>query len=105
MLQTDPLEDLERFSLMLGNAHPQHTRDESDVLQHRLAGQQLEVLENEANRAAVGLNLARRQLGEIAPPDHQVTVRRRFLAQEQPQQRGLAGAARASQKNELALVD
>ena len=70
-----------------------------------LVGQQLEILEDEAERAAVGLHLARRERREVAAADDQLALGRHVLAQQQPQQRGLAGAARAGEEDELPLVD
>ena len=105
MLQADPLQHLERLALLLRRRHAEHARHERDVLEHGLVRDQLEVLEHEAERAAVGLHLARRQRREIAAADDEPPFGRQLLAEQQPQQRRLAGAARAGQEHELAFVD
>ena len=74
VLQPDPLQDLERAALLLRRRHAEHARDERDVLEDRLGGQQLEVLEDEPERAAVGLHLARRQGREVAAADDQLPL-------------------------------
>src|SRR5919197_2140742 len=105
VLQADPLEHLERAALLLRGRHAEHARHERDVLEYGLGGQQLEVLEYETNRAAVGLNLALRELREIAAADDQPARGGDIASQQQPEQRRLARAARPRQENELALVD
>ena len=105
VLQADPLEHLERPPLLLRHGHAEDARHERDVLEHGLVRQQLEVLEHEAERAAVGLHLVGRERRQIAAADDELAFGGHVLPQQQPQQRGLAGAARAGQEDELALVD
>ena len=85
--------------------HAEHARHERDVLEHGLGRQQLEVLEDEAERAAVGLHLGRRERREVAAVDDELSFAGNVLPQQQAQQRRLAGAARPGEENELALVD
>jgi hypothetical protein len=54
---------------------------------------------------AIGLHLARRQRRQVAPAHRQRALGRHFLAQQQPEQRGFAGAARPGEEHELTLVD
>ena len=105
VLKADPLQHLERLALLLRERHAEDPRHQRDVLDHRLARQQLEVLEDEAERAAVRLDLAGRERGEVAAADNQLAFRRHVLPQQQPEQRGLAGAARPGEEHELAFVD
>ena len=86
--------------------HAEHARHERDVLEHGHARDQLEVLEDEADDAAVGLHLR----AASASPDRgrrpsAAPSLGTLLAQQQPQERRLAGAARAGEEDELALVD
>ena len=59
VLQPDPLQHLKRAPPLLRGRHAEHLGHERDVLEHRAARNQLEVLEDEADAAAVFLNLAR----------------------------------------------
>ena len=68
-------------------------------------GDELEVLEHEADRAPVGLHLGRRQRRQIAAADDHRAFGGPLLQQQQPQQRALAGAARPGQEHELAFLD
>ena len=105
MLQPDPLQDLERPSLLLRGRHPEHARDERHVFEHGLGLQQFEILEDEPERPPIRLDLPRRQGGEVSPADGQFAVGRHFLAKQHPEERGLAGAARAGEEDEVAFVD
>src|SRR5690606_7671994 len=71
----------------------------------RLVRQQLEVLEDKTQRAPVGLYLVWRQRREIPSADDELSLVRHLLPEQETQQRGLAGAARAGQEDELALID
>src|SRR5436190_2381433 len=105
VLQPDPLQHLEGPALLLRRRHAEHARHERHVVEHGLVRQQLEVLEDEAEGPAIGLHLPHRQLGQVALPDDEPAFRWNLLAQQQPQQRRLAGAARPGQEDELSLVD
>src|SRR5262245_37922864 len=105
VLQPHPLEHLERAALLLRRRHPQDARHERDVLQHGLVRQQLEVLEHEAERPAVGLHLPRREPGEIPASDDEPPLVGNLLPEQEPEERRLAGAAGPREEDELALVD
>ena len=59
VLQAHPLQDLERAASLLRGRHAEDLGHERDVLEHRAARNQLEVLEDEPDAAAVFLDLAR----------------------------------------------
>src|SRR5262249_31037924 len=82
VLQANPLQDLERPALLLRQRHSEHTRHERDILEHGTVGQQLEVLEDEAERSPVGLNLIRRQRGEAAAADDEFAFGGDILSKE-----------------------
>ena len=82
-----------------------HLEGEGDVLAHRLVGQQPEVLEHAADALPQPGHAAARQLGHVevvhgdrAPGGH-------VLAQQEPQERGLARSGGADQEDELAPLD
>ena len=85
--------------------HAEDVRHERHVLEHGLGRQQLEVLEHEPERAAVGLHLARLERRQVPSVHHQLAIGRHVAAQEQPQERRLPRAARPGEEDELALVD
>src|SRR5207245_9782752 len=60
--------------------------------------------ENDADRAAQRRHLRPRQGGHVLPQDLDLPLGGDLLAIEQTQQRGLAGAARAAERDELALA-
>ena len=60
VLQADPLQHLERLALLHGVGDAEHAHHEGDVLEDGQARDEPEVLEDEADRAAVGLHLRRR---------------------------------------------
>ena len=70
-----------------------------------MVGQQLEVLEHEPERPAIGLDLVRRERRQVPAVDDQLPLGGHVAAQQQPQQRRLPGAARPGEEDELALVD
>src|SRR6185503_6179820 len=105
MLKADPLEHLKGLPLLDGGQRAQHTHDERHVLKHGESRNQLEVLEDEANRSAVGLDFAAAKIREIAAGDFQLAFARKLLAKKQTQKGRFAGAAWTGQKEELALVD
>src|SRR3981081_3904882 len=105
MLEADPLEHLKRLLLLSGDWNAQHAHDERHVLEHGQPGDQSKILEAKADRPPVGLNLARRQILQASPAHPEIALAWEFFAQEETQQRRFAGAARAGQKQKLALVD
>src|SRR5512139_3435460 len=105
VLQADPLEHLERATALLGRRNAQNPRHEADVLVDGLAGNQLEVLEDETNAPSVRLHLAGRQRGQVAPLHDEATGGGQFLAKQQPQEGALARAARTGQEHEFSLGD
>src|SRR5262249_18744601 len=66
---------------------------------------QAEVLEHEADAAAVRLHLPRRERLEIATEDLELAFARQLRAQQEPQERRLPGAARTGEKHEFGFVD
>ena len=105
MLQPDPLEDLKRAAPLLRGGHAEHLEDEGDVLEYRPRGDEFEVLEDEADAAAIFLDVAARQRGEVVAVDEDLALARLLLTEEQTEQRRLAGAARAGEENEFAFDD
>jgi hypothetical protein len=86
-------------------ARAHQARHERDVVEHRLPRDQLEVLEDEADGAAIGLDLRIGQAREVAAIDDHVARGRRLGAQQQFEERGFAGAAGAGQEDEFTLLD
>jgi hypothetical protein len=105
VLQAHPLQHLERLALLHREVDAEDAHHERDVLEDREARDQAEVLEDESDGAAVALNLRRAEVLEVAAGDLQIAFARQILAQQQPEQGRLAGAAGAGEKEELALVD
>ena len=105
VLEAQPLEHLEGPALLLHRRGAQHAGHEPDVVQHGLRRDQLEVLEDEADGAPVGLRLARRQLRQVPPRDFHRPFRRQLLPQQEPKQRRLAGAAGPGEEDEFSLFD
>src|SRR5262249_6330799 len=69
------------------------------------ARNEAEVLEDEADAAAIRLHLGRPQRFQIAAEHFEVAFALQILAQQEPQERRLTGAARAGEEDELAFVD
>ena len=65
VLQPDPLQHLKRLALLRRDGRAEHARHDRDVLEHGLSRDQLEILEDEPDAAAVRLHLPRRQPREI----------------------------------------
>ena len=82
-----------------------HLERERDVLPDRLGRQQLEVLEDDPDLAAHPGHLAARQPGEVLPVEHDVAAGRDLVADEQLDQRRLAGARRPDEEHEVAFGD
>ena len=76
-----------------------------DVVVHRAVGQQLEVLEDDAEVAAVVRHLLARDLGQVAAGDADRPGGRLELLDQQAHDRRLARARRADEEDELAAPD
>jgi len=105
VLEAHPLEDLVRAAPLLVRRHPEDFEHERDVLEDGAGWNQLEVLEDEPDAAAVLLDVAARERGEVVPVDGDLAFARFLLAEEQAQQRRFARAARTSEEDEFTLVD
>ncbi len=77
----------------------------SHVLKDREVLQQFEILENDADPAAKGGNVRRRNFGEFLIRDDEVSGRHMIKGRYHPEERRFSGAARTGQKDELAFVD
>src|SRR5262249_28507859 len=78
---------------------------ERDVLVDRLVREQLEVLEHAADVAAQLRDLPRAQAADVTPGDEHPALGGHFVAKQQLEEGGLAGAGRADEEDELALQD
>src|SRR6185295_5063610 len=78
---------------------------ERHVFEQRARGDQLEVLKDEPDTAAVLLDFARSKLRKILAPDDELAGGRSLLHQQEAEKRGLACAARPGQEHELARRD
>src|SRR6185503_16124118 len=86
-------------AVLPGDAH-----GERDVLEDRAITEQAEVLVDDAERAPQQSALAALQAAAAKRADRHDAAGRRDLVRDQPQQRRLAGAARAQKRDALALV-
>ena len=78
---------------------------EGHVLPDRLRRQQLEVLEDDPDLAAHLGDLAARQPGEVLAVEDDRAAGRELVADEQLDERRLAGAGRADEEDEVAFGD
>src|SRR3546814_382824 len=78
----------------------QHFQPEADVLSYRQVGEQRVALEHRVDRS-----LERRQAAQRAALQEDLAAARLFETADQPQQRGLAAARGAQQREELVLAD
>ena len=101
VLKPHPFQDLEGPPLLLRLRHAEHARHERDVFQHGFRRQELEVLKHETERAAITLDLTRRERGQISAADHQLPLGRHVLTEEKAQERGLARTAWSGQEDEV----
>ena len=83
-------------------AHPGNTQGQGDVVEGDQVGEQTEILEHHADAPAQQGNLAPPQAVEVAAEQVDAAARGSQRHVHQPQQRGLAGAARAHQEVERA---
>src|SRR5258705_2740308 len=81
--------------------------DESErhVLGDRLAGQELEVLEHDADLSAEPMDARTRHASHVLAIDDDTTGRRELLTDEESDECRLAGAGCADEKDEVARVD
>jgi hypothetical protein len=82
-----------------------HVERERHVLVHGLVREQLEVLEDRAHVAAKVRDLPRCEVGDVLAGDVDLALARLVLADQQPDQGGLARAGRTDDEDELALLD
>jgi hypothetical protein len=78
---------------------------EGDVLPHRLVRQQPEILEDDADSPPKPRHLPPAHAKQVVARDRHVSGRRHLLADEEPNERALAGARRADQEDEVAARD
>ena len=105
VLEAHPLQDLVGPTALLLDRLSEHTQGKRDVFEHRLGGDELEVLEDKADGPAVGLHFIPRQPGQVPSAHDDFPFCRTLLQEQQPQQRALARAAGAGEEDELTLVD
>ena len=98
-------QDVRHLLADLAAGAARHLQGVGDVVVHRAVGQQLEVLEDHADVAAVVRDLLARHLAEVVPRHRDRAERRLGLLDQQPHQRRLARAGRADDEHELAGLD
>ena len=104
--QSDALQQRSRPFARVVHGHPPDQQRHRHVLQRREFGQQVMELVDEAKRAIA--QLAARSIGQaidLPPGDRHRSCSRQVQAAEQLQQRGLAGAGRADDRDALAGGD
>src|SRR4029077_14164578 len=82
--------------LLLG-IEAEDARQIAHILEDGLAADESEVLEHAADAAPQVGNLAIRDRGDVAPVDDDLAVARRLFAEDETQQRRLAGAGGSSE--------
>ena len=105
VLEADPLERVVRAPLLLAARDPRDVQDVGDVLERRLALDELEVLEDDADRASQVGDLRVRKRRDLAAADDDLPLGRQLLPEEEPQQRGLPGPGGARDEDELPALD
>src|SRR5262249_9857584 len=105
VVEAHALQDLVGAAALLGPGKPQHALHERDVLEDGLSSDQPEVLEDDADRSAKIGNLRARQHPDVPAVDDDLPGAGRFLPEEELEQRRLAGAGGARQKDELSALD
>src|SRR6478672_4325926 len=103
--ESDELERLGHGLADAGAAAAEDLQGVGDVLKDRLVGQQAEVLEDAADLAAQGRDLALRQAVEVATGDEDAAPRDVLLLHDELHHRGLARTGRAHDEGELAPRD
>jgi len=84
---------------------PGHEEREGDVLRDGAGREQLEILEDDADEAAEIRDLRVAELRHVLVVDDHPAGRRELIADQQPDERRLAGAGRPDEECEVALVD
>ena len=84
---------------------PGDEQREADVLGDGLRRKEFEVLENDADHPAKVRDPRTAQLRDVLIVDDDPAGRRELLADEQADERRLAGAGRADEEREVALID
>src|SRR6478735_2779552 len=103
--ESDELERLGHGLADAGAAAAEDLQGVGDVLEDRLVGQQAEVLEDAADLAPQGWDLALRQAVEVATGDEDAAPRDVLLLHDELHHRGLARTGRAHDEGELAPRD
>src|SRR5215472_11955707 len=98
------LQGLEGLGRDLVARRAQHAQDESDVLEHGAPGEQLGVLEHDAEGAAEVGDLGAAEGGDVEASDLDVALRGLLVGVEEAQEGGLARAAGPGENDELALL-
>src|SRR5438093_6737468 len=78
---------------------------EGDILSDGLARQQLEILEHDSDLPAQPVDARPRHPSDVLPVHDDASGRGELFADEEPDERGLAGAGCADEKDEVAGVD
>ena len=78
---------------------------EGDVLGHGLGGQELEVLEHDANEPAEIRDLRAAKARDVPAVHDDASGRGELLTDEEPDQGGFARAGRADKECEVSLID
>ena len=105
VLQADPFEHLKRAAPLLRGGTPSTSGTNEMFSSTVRLGNQLEVLKDESDAAAILLDLAAFSVREVVAIDADLSFGRPLLQQQQPQKRGLAGTARSGEEDELGLLD
>jgi len=105
VVQADRLQRRKGAPLALLRRHRQDLQHEGDVFQDRLALEQLEVLEHDADRAPERGDLGVGDGGDVAPTDQDLALRRQLFSEDELQERRLASPGGSRQEAELALLD
>src|SRR5918995_657848 len=103
--EPDKVHDLGHLLADLGVRLALHAQRVADVLGRGAVRKELEVLEDAAEVAAQERHLRALEAAEVAPADDDAAARRLDFLQEEPDERRLAGAGRADDEDELALLD
>ena len=100
--------DIQDLGHVIGDAalrSADHFEREGDVLERGAIGEELEILENGADLPAQERDVVARDGSQVDAVDEDQSIGRRLLAGQQTQERGLAGACRPDDGNELAILD
>src|SRR5438094_5384747 len=104
--QPDLLEERERANSQLAGRQARRRELRLDVLQRVQRWDEVERLEDEAERAQPEVcELVVTERGQVSPFEEDLTGRRTIECAEQLQQRGLAGPAGADESDDLSVPD